>query len=469
MLGGGFSQGAINENAAVSFDGNSIVYTERRGMVNIIMYTRKERDVWQTPIDITMMIKAGEDCSSCSLNKDGTELFLYKNDNYDGNIYSSTLENGAWTPIKKLNRNINTKFYESHAAISNDGKKLYFTSNRDGGAGSLDIYLSELDASGDWGPARNLGNTINTPYNEDTPFITANDSLLYFSSEGHISMGGYDNFVSTWLGTSWKTPSNLRAPINTTDDDRFFQPVNNGRDAYYSMTTDYKKIDIFFLSFGPVGTGQIYEISGIYSLRDTIISFDEKYSVHLINRETGDTIDVGYPNKYTGRYNFKINPGKFKLIYTGTGFITQIIDTAIIVDNPVSAVVLDVKLERDPDYIIEKVPVVYDKINLENIPVVSEIDSSILIRNMVVSDVNDANINDSDVLYYTVQVMALYNPVDISFFQRITDMKVMYNESDRFYRYISGRFSTRDEAVAYRLELIRKGYPDQIFIKKVSK
>ena len=110
------------------------------------------------------------------------------------------LLNGAWTPIKKLNKNINTKFYESHASISSDGKKLYFTSNREGGQGNLDIYVSEKDESGDWGPAVNLGAAINTPFNEDTPFITENDSMLYFSSEGHSSMGGFDNFKSQKSG-----------------------------------------------------------------------------------------------------------------------------------------------------------------------------------------------------------------------------------------------------------------------------
>jgi tetratricopeptide (TPR) repeat protein len=139
MLGSGFAQGSMNENPAVSFDGNSIAYTERRGMVNVILYSRKERDVWQTPVDITQMLNAGEDCSTCAFNSNGTELFLYKNDMYDGNIYSSQLVNGSWTSIKKLNKNINTKFYESHASVSADGNKLYFTSNRDGGAGYLCI------------------------------------------------------------------------------------------------------------------------------------------------------------------------------------------------------------------------------------------------------------------------------------------------------------------------------------------
>ena len=96
--------------------------------------------------------------------------------------------------------------------ISADGKKLYFTSNRDGGLGNLDIYVSEKDGSGDWGPAVNLGSEINTPYNEDTPFITENDSVLYFCSEGHSSMGGFDIFKSLRKGSSWETPVQYRIP-----------------------------------------------------------------------------------------------------------------------------------------------------------------------------------------------------------------------------------------------------------------
>jgi hypothetical protein len=470
MLGGGFSLGSMNENPAVSFDGNSIVYTERRGMVNALFYSRKERGVWQSPIDITSMINAGEDCSSCSLNKDGTELFLYKNDGYDGNIYSSSLVNGTWTPIIKLNKNINTKFYESHASVSSDGKRLYFTSNREGGAGSLDIYVSEKDATGDWGPAVNLGNTINTPYNEDTPFITENDSVLYFSSEGHTSIGGYDNFKSLRQRTAWKTPSNLGFPVNTTDDDKFFQPINDGKNAYYSMTTDYKKKDIFYLGLDSIDVNQSYEIMGKYSLADTIIPFDKKYYIHLINKKSGDTLNIGYPDKLTGSYSFNASPGSYRLIYEGFGYLPQTRDTSIIRDNPEQAIVMDVTMEKDTTVLVKPPePVVYEKINLKDIPMVASIDSSILIKNMNVNDVNDVNVKDSDVLYYTVQVMALYNPVDISYFKQISDMKVMYNDVDKFYRYTTGRFNTREEATALRLELIRKGYPEEIFIKKVSK
>jgi hypothetical protein len=378
--------------------------------------------------------------------------------------------NGAWTSIKKLNKNINTKFYESHASVSADGKKLYFTSNREGGQGNLDIYVSEKDASGDWGPAVNLGAAINTPFNEDTPFVTENDSVLYFSSEGHSSMGGFDNFKSQKSGTAWKTPTNIGYPINTTDDDKFFQPVNNGENAYYSMTTDYKKKEIFYLGMGKTDVNQMFEIKGKFSLQDTTITFDENYSIHLLNKTTGDTLDVGFPNKYTGLYSFTVSPGEFTLFYKGYGYKTQKIDTAIHQDNPNMALNIDVSLERDPS--VKKTsqpPVVYDKINLALIPTIASVDTSTLIRNLNVSDVGDINIKDSDVLYYTVQVMALHNPVDVTYFKYITDMKVLYNDTDKFYRYTTGRFPTREDAYALRLELIRKGYPEEIFIKKVSK
>jgi WD40-like Beta Propeller Repeat len=471
-MGSDFNQGSINDNPAVSFDGNTIVYTEHRGIVNAIFYSKKERGKWQPPIEITAEIKAGEDCTSSSLNNDGSELFLYKTDNYDGAIYSSNFVNGAWTPIKKLNKNINTKFYESHASISADGKKLYFTSNRDGGQGNLDIYVSEKGALGDWGPAVNLGAAINTPFNEDTPFITQNDSVLYFCSEGHMSMGGFDNFKSQKNGTAWKTPTNLGYPINSTDDDKFFQPLNNGLNAYYSMTTDYKKKEIFYLGLGKSDVNQLFEIKGRFSLKDTTVTFDENYSIHLLNKTSGDTLDVGFPNKYTGLYSFSVVPGEFRLFYKGFGYITQTIDTTILQDNPNLVLNIDVSLERDTTVKIRKTtlqPVVYDRINLALIPTITSVDTSMLVRNMNVSDVGDLTIKDSDVLYYTVQVMALHNPVDVSYFKYITDMKVLYTDIDKFYRYTTGRFPTREEAYSLKLELIRKGYPEEIFIKKVSK
>jgi hypothetical protein len=324
--------------------------------------------------------------------------------------------------------------------------------------------MSEKEPAGDWGVPVNLGPGVNTPYNEDNPFITTNDSALYFCSEGHNSMGGYDNFKSRRINSEWKKAENLGFPINTTDDDKFFQPANNGMNAFYSMKTDYKKRDIFYLGLGGLDVNQIYEINGNFRLNDASLDAEKTYSINILNKTSGDTLYKGSPDKTTGLYIISVAPGSFRLAYSAEGYFTRSIDTTIVQDNPELMITLDVTLERDSS-LIE--PVVYEKINLSAIPIVAAIDSSILIKNMNVSNVDD--VIQSDVLYFTVQVMALRNPVDVSYFKHISDMKVMYNEVDKFYRYTTGRFTTREEAEALRKELIRKGYPAEIFIKKVSK
>jgi len=463
MIGGEFSQGAMNEYPAVSFDGNTIAYTERRGLVNVIFFSRKIKGHWQTPEEITSQLNAGEDCSTCALNYDGTQLFLYKNDDFDGNIYYSKYVDNNWTPIVKLNKNINTKFYESHGSVSADGKKLYFTSNRLGGNGGLDIYVSEIDETGDWGIPVNLGSGINTAYNEDNPFITQNDSLLYFCSEGHNSMGGFDNYRSRLTGTGWSLPENLGSPVNSTDDDKFFQPLNNGMNAFYSMKTGYKERDIFYLGIGGPDVNQIYEITGIVRLNDAPMAEDKKYYVVLLNKESGETLYRTSPDKSTGSYSVTVAPGDFRIVFSADGYLQSSIDTTITGNNPDLIITLeDVILMRDSSLIESE----YEKINLAGIPNVASVDTSMLIRNLNVLNITDAA-EEAGVLYYTIQVMALYNPVDISYFRYIADIKVMYNEKDRFYRYTTGQFRTKDEARSWRQELLRRGYPDEIFIKKV--
>lgn len=463
-LGPQFSQGSVNENPAVSFDGKTIVYTERRGLNNAIMFSKKVNGKWEMPVEINTQLRCGEDCSSSALNNDGTLLLLYKTDNYDGNIYSAEYKGDTWLPINKLNKNINTKYYESHASLSSDGNKLYFTSNREGGSGGLDIYVSDKDGEGDWGPALNLGKEINTVFNEDNPFITGNDSILYFSSEGHNTMGGYDIFRSRIRDGIFNGVENMGYPLNSTDDDKFFQPFNNEKNGFYSLSTGYKKKEIFYVTLGKGANDQLFEITGKYGLRDTIVAFNEKNSIYIIDRNSGDTLDTQYPDKDSGHYSFYVTPGMFKLAYTGPGYLTAFIDTSAVAGDTARVIRLrDILLEKSGP---GGAPV-YAKIDLTAIPEVSNIDSSILIRNLRVYDVTDNDVQDTSILYYTVQVMALYNPVDISYFKYVSDINVFYNDNDRFYRYTTGVYKVKNDAYAHKNELINKGYPDDLFVKKV--
>ena len=112
----------------------------------------------------------------------------------------------------------------------------------------MDIYKSERTTGDDWGPPVNLGPVINSSYNEDAPYLTADGKRLYFCSYGHESMGGYDIFYSEKNAAGqWQKPVNIGYPVNSTDDDMFFCPVRNGRAGY-----SYK--------FDPNGFGK-YDIS----------------------------------------------------------------------------------------------------------------------------------------------------------------------------------------------------------------
>ncbi|MCK4630193.1 MAG: PD40 domain-containing protein, partial [Bacteroidales bacterium] len=142
---------AINHRPAVSGDGNTMVYTCEMGEENSIYMSQKVSGKWGPPTEITSQLSNQRDISSSSLNYDGTQLFIYKADDFVGNIYVSNYSDGTWSKIMKLNNNINTKYYESHASVSKDGNTLFFTSNRDEGEGGSDIYLSELQSDGTWG------------------------------------------------------------------------------------------------------------------------------------------------------------------------------------------------------------------------------------------------------------------------------------------------------------------------------
>ena len=454
---------AINHRPAVSGDGNTMVYTCEMGEENSIYMSQKVSGKWGPPSEITSQLSNQRDISSSSLNYDGTQLFIYKLDDFVGNIYVSNYSDGTWSKIMKLNNNINTKYYESHASVSIDGNTLFFTSNRDEGEGGSDIYRSELQSDGTWGPANNLGASINTPFNEDTPFLTNNDSILFFSSEGHYTMGGYDIFKAKKKNDIWQKPENIGYPINSIDDDLFFQPLGDGTTAYYSMLTGYKEKEIFKINLFSKKIELVFEIKGILSVPDSTILFNEDFPISLIDTVSNDTIDLSYPNKTTGLYSFITGTGGYELIYEGIGYFKQTKKLTLDEDSPESIINMDVRLEPDRTFV--KKGQVYT-VDFSKVTVIESIDSSLLITDVETKDVNTIDDPNREILYFTVQLMALYNPVDISFFVGLDDVKVLFGK-DLFYRYTTGRLRTLEEAEQHRTEIINMGYPEQIFIKKV--
>lgn len=234
-LGNTINSDANDFNPVISDKEDLLVFSRSMAFYDAILYSTKTNGKWSEPKNLNEVVKIDRDLFPTSISKDGKTIYLYSSADYDGIIYSIRFENGTWSSVIKLNENINTKYWESHATISHDNKKLYFTSNRKGTSGGLDIYVSKRDSSGDWGPAVNLGSKINTPYNEESPFLTEDDKTLFFSSRGHFNMGGYDIFYSKLQDNGdWSTPINVGYPLNTTDDDVFFKPIHMGSEGYTS-------------------------------------------------------------------------------------------------------------------------------------------------------------------------------------------------------------------------------------------
>ena len=174
--------------------------------------------------------------SSLEISPDGKQLYIYRDEN-QGDIYVSNMRSdGTWSTPAPISDVINSSYSENSISISPDGNTLFFSSDRPGGYGGIDIYKCEKDRKGNWTRVSNLGETINTPYDEDGPFIDYDGTTLYFSSRGRKGMGGYDIFKSEYDLTtdSWSEPVNLGYPINTPDDDIYFVSTKDGKRGYYA-------------------------------------------------------------------------------------------------------------------------------------------------------------------------------------------------------------------------------------------
>ena len=185
--------------------------------------------------------------SLVSLSPDGSTLFIFK----EGTLWKSILHNGKWTIPVKLEKEIIAKDYANHVTVTADGKNLFFTSEKKDGYGNLDIYKAIKKEDGTWTHAENLGNTINTNGNEQSPYISHDGKTLYFSSDAFPGFGGYDIFKSTFDGSKWSIPENIGLPFNSEADDIFFAPKEDFSEGFLSSNRNgtYGDFDIYRFYF----------------------------------------------------------------------------------------------------------------------------------------------------------------------------------------------------------------------------
>lgn len=310
-------------NPVISGDGKTLAFTRRLQFYDAVFITNKdENGSWKEPYNLTPDFGVDGNTYTTGISYFGDELFLYRSDDYDGNIYSSKKTPNRWTTLEKLNDHINTKYWESHASPSNDGQYLYFSSNRDGGYGGLDIYKSKKGTNGDWGAAVNLGPVINTPDNDDTPFLGNEGYSLFFSSQNHGTMGDYDIYISNLRSDgTWDKPKNMGYPVNSTDVNTFYCPLGVnafGLFSLYDPETTLGMRDIYIIEVYNEMIPRTFTLTGLLESSGTESIDYEALKVSLFNIETNEIVSSSTATA-SGEFSVQAPQGDYQLVIEGEG------------------------------------------------------------------------------------------------------------------------------------------------------
>src|ERR1035437_3237959 len=262
--------------------------------------------------------------ASVATSVDGQIVLTYKDDKGDGNLYITRLTGNQWSSPEKLNKPVNTKGWESNEFISADGYTLYFTSNRAGGFGGKDIYVCKKLPDGEWGKATNLGPVINTPFDEEAPFIYSDGLTLFFSSNKNKQSCCFDIFSSTLsMDGTWTEPTKIGYPVKTVVDDIFYATTNHKEASSAAIKENVQdKKDTYLVTFIDQKGTPFTVLKGKVVYTDSEIQGYIKITV--TDNETGEILSVYNSNYKTGDYLLTLPPGrKNNITYEADGYLFQ--------------------------------------------------------------------------------------------------------------------------------------------------
>ena len=488
-------------NPLIFNEGKELVFTSRRENPQLrkkldddqfdenIYYSNFHDDEWQASYGLSKSINSTDHESACWISNDGSQLILRRMVDKVVKLYiCSKNQSGEWSVPEELPEPINSRFQQTYGCLSPDGKLLYFTSDRKGGYGGTDIYVSENKGNNIWGIPINLGDEINTPYNEESPFMQENGVLL-FCSEGHVSMGGFDIFATYQdISGNWIRPVNMGLPLNSIEDDFFYQTNANGNIAYSSSTRKGTKgkSDIYYFT-------QSDSITNGYALVSGNINFQTKI-------EAEKNIEIGFNNILTGKNIRHLKPNK-------NGFFNFILPAQSDYEMTImymNSVFYKTKLHIPKSYsfLCMDQSIRLNDINLltgNNLQLINKIENSNQSTDLIhaiekltekiksspsitlntynfndstlLSDFNNdeasfnENVDDADSIY-SIKIASSKSPIPINTFnvkEKVNEQK----DNTGNYIYYIGEFNYEWEALI-QLRLIKENYPNaSIFVNKL--
>ncbi|MFN4233809.1 MAG: TolB family protein [Bacteroidia bacterium] len=391
-----------------------------------------------------------------SISQDEKTMFLYRNTSAGtGDIYFSKFTNGKWSNPEKLKGEVNTSSWEGSAFLSPDGKYLYFSSERPGGYGGKDLYRAKL-IDGKWKKVENLGPTINTKADEDSPVLFGDGKILFFSSNGHRSMGGFDLFRADLVEGKWQEPINVGIPINTTKDDVFFTITADGSKAYIS--SDRKgtigKQDIYEITPGLIGKPtRLLILSGIVKY-----NFEPVESKILINSTLNP--HISYEPIYTnnkGEFTFTLPAqDEFNLNFyvNDSTLISKKVSTAVV--DTISKLFIEIDfldslLQKEfaiTDDKIQKLKGEFEDFNINSVEIIPVLK------------------NKLDDLYFSIQIGAYKDEenFDLSKFINLDKIARIYDKDDKLIRFFIGKSDTIFEAFEKLNEIKNRKIQDAFIV-----
>ena len=428
-------------NPVITADESMMAYTalrEERGKLveKIFIAERGSDGKWSTPKQIDL--KTDFNVGTAGISADGQEMIVFVGGaNNTGNLYTIKKTAKGWSVPAAIGDNINSRFMETTASITPNGKTLYFASNRNSGYGGMDIYKAEMQSDGKWGKPENLGPSVNTAFDEDAPFIHPDSKTLFFTSNGHNSMGGYDIFKTNHVGGQWREPENLGYPINTPTDDNYFTLTANGKMGYFSSERKGGQggQDIYYFEM-PEQDANI----PLTLIKGRILAGEEELKpvpteIKVVDNEAHKKVDYVYnPEKTTGNYLIILPPGRnYDLIIESEGYLPYTVNINIPNQNYFYELYQEIILKPIKQFGVvvgQEISVrnAFHNVNEDSKTTVRQANEAMLVQKDSIDlyDMMEAIIaaTDTAAFEYLLDLMYTTNPIDEVDFEKLDEGKV---------------------------------------------
>ncbi len=317
-------------NPFVSENENILVYSARKNRDYNIYVSKKQKNKtnWTKAKNAGNLVNTINDELVAGLSHDGKHLFVhYTQESGFEDINTSLRIKGLYRELDNIGKKVNSTYREEGACYSKTGDTLFFASNREGGFGGLDLYYSLKLPDGTWGKPLNMGAAINTPEDENYPYIDPNGSNLYFASKGHEGMGGYDLFYTYWdnAANDWAKPENLGFPINNPYDNKTISFTLSPRYAYIStiMREGMGSYDIYKVVFLDKEADYLIVSGNIFVKDSTGIKEFKKYNsrVSITLEKNNELYGIYAFNRKYNHFILALEPGTYFLSVKADNFI----------------------------------------------------------------------------------------------------------------------------------------------------